>query len=141
MYDVYLMVHFLGLAIGAGTPFYMAALAIHAEKTGDPAVVKQTMLGPGGAVSMVGAVGLVLLLVSGVLLLSELPSADQLQGTFKLKLTVVAIIVLYVGSMKFLAKKAKREEGMETMTLIGKLGKLGPLLSLAVIALAVLTFH
>ena len=65
MHKLMLITHFLGLSIGAGTGIYMAALSSYAAKLPDKAAAKAVMLGPGGAVSSVGLVGLILLLLSG----------------------------------------------------------------------------
>jgi uncharacterized membrane protein len=141
MYDFLLIIHFFGLAIGAGTPFYMAALAVHAETSADPVKVKAIMLGPGAAVSWVGVVGLVLMVLSGVLMLAALRGVGDLDWSLATKIGLVVVVCLYVSYMKLLSHKAKREEGMATMAAMKKLAPLGPLLSVAVIVLSVLAFH
>lgn len=141
MYDLLLMVHFFGLAIGAGTPFYMAAVGVHAEKSNDPSHIKAVMLGPGGAVSSVGTVGLLLLILSGTLLLMLMDSIGHLDWAFAAKVGLAVLTILYVALMKLLSRKAKHDEGMATMATIKKLGPIGLLLSLAIIVCSVLAFH
>lgn len=140
MLDALLITHYFALAIGAGTPFYMGALASHAAKSGDPAKIKETMLGAGGAVATIGSVGLVILLISGILLAS-LYYSSSLGWAFYTKIVLVLAIVVYVAGMKLLSKKAKNEEGMKTMGTIKKLAPIGPVLSVLVIVFAVLAFH
>lgn len=141
MYDTLLIIHFFGLAIGAGTPFYMAAMARHVGKSGQPQQIKQVMLGPGGAVAMVGAVGLVLMLISGVGMYFQLGNGQSLGMAFTVKMVFVGLIIIYVGTMKSLSKRAGKEEGMATMGTIKKLSPIGPVLSVVAICAAVVAFH
>jgi len=140
MQDTLLILHYFAVAIGAGTAFYLGALAKYAAKSGDPAKIKETMLGAGGAISMIGSIGLVILLISGILLVS-LYYSSGLGWAFYIKIALVLAIVVYVGTMKHLTKKARNEEGMKTMGTIKKLAPIGPVLSILVIVFAVLAFH
>jgi uncharacterized membrane protein len=141
MYDFLLITHFFGLAIGAGTPFYLAALAAHAGKSGNPLLVKSTMLGSGGAILRVGSTGLGLLIITGILMLMLSNTAGQVGWQFHAKMVAVVLITLHVINMMRLLRKARREEGMASMATIKKLAPAGPLLSLAIIVLAVMAFH
>ena len=142
MYEFWIFLHFFGLAIGAGTPIYMMAIARQARKSGDPAVVKTAITTSGKAVTMVGAIGLTLLIISGVVMAGNLgPAITQLGLPFTLKMVGVVLIVIFLGTIKVLIRKASQEEGMQSMGLIRKIAPVGPLLSIGVILLAVLSFN
>ena len=142
MYELWVFLHFFGLAIGAGTPIYMMAMARQARKSGDPAVVKTVITGSGRAVTMVGAIGLTLMIISGILMAGAMgPAIGQLGPSFALKMLGVVLLVVFVGTIKVLIRKASQEEGMKFMGWIRKIAPIGPVLSIATIGLAVLTFN
>jgi len=145
MYDFTLILHFLGLAMGAGTSFYMLGLALHARRLKDPEAAKRVMLGPGAAVSGVGLLGLLLLLATGYLLLQQSATAiDNLNWAFWMKMVMVAAILFYTIMMKVFAIKAKRKEGEESTTAMKKMKRfapIGPFLAFLVISFAVLAFR
>lgn len=142
MYEFWVFLHFFGLAIGAGTPIYMMAIARQARKSGDPAVVKTAITTSGKAVTMVGAIGLTLLIISGIVMAGTLgPAIAQLGLTFTLKMVGVVLIVVFLGTIKVLIRKAGNEEGMQSMGLIRKIAPAGPVLAIGTILLAVLTFN
>ena len=142
MYELWVFLHYFGLAIGAGTPIYMMAIARQARKSGDPAVVKTAITTSGKAVTMVGAIGLTLLIISGLVMASNLgPAIAQLGTPFTLKMIGVVLIVIFIGTIKVLIRKASNEDGMQSMGLIRKIAPIGPVLSIGVILLAVLSFN
>ncbi len=145
MYNFILILHFLGLAMGAGTSFYMFGLALHARRLKDPASAKKIMLGAGAAISGVGLLGLMLLLASGYFLLMQ-PSFDinTLNWAFWMKMAMVAAILFYTVMMKVFAIKAKRREGEEGIAAMKKMKRfaaIGPFLIFLVISFAVLAFR
>lgn len=142
MYELWIFLHFFGLAIGAGTPIYMFAIGRQARKSADPAVVKAAITGPGRAVTMVGAIGLTLLIISGIMMTAAMgPAVGQLGPTFAMKMVGVVLIVFFLGTIKVLIRKASQEDGMKSMGLIRKISPIGPILSIAIILLAVVTFN
>lgn len=142
MYQLWVFLHFFGLAIGAGTPIYMMAMARQARKSGDPEQVKAVITGSGRAVTMVGAIGLTLMIISGIMMTAALgPAVGQLGPTFAWKMLAVVLIVIFIGTIKVLIRKASQEDGMKSMGLIRKFSPVGPILSIATIALAVITFN
>jgi len=111
MYDFILILHFLGLAMGAGTSFYMLGLALHARRLKDPEAAKKVMLGAGAAITGIGLLGLILLLASGYFLLMQSGiDIKTLNWAFWMKMAMVAAILIYTVTMKIFAIKAKRRE-------------------------------
>ncbi len=145
MYDFTLILHFLGLAMGAGTSFYMLGLALHARRLKEPDAAKKMVLGAGAAISGVGLMGLLLLLASGYFLL-QLSAIDinTLNWAFWMKMAMVTAIIIYTVVMKVLAIKAKRREGEAGIAAMKKMKRfalIGPFLAFLVISFAVLAFN
>ena len=142
MYEFWVFLHFFGLAIGAGTPIYMMAIARQARKSGDPAVVKTAITTSGKAVTLVGAIGLTLLIISGIMMAGAMgPGITQLGITFTLKMVGVVLIAIFIGTVKVFIRKASQEEGMTSMGRLRTIAPIGPVLAIGTIGLAVLTFN
>ena len=145
MYDFLLILHFLGLAMGAGTSFYMLGLSLHARRANDPEAAKKIMLGAGAAISGVGLLGLLLLLASGYfLLMQSAVELNTLNWAFWMKMVMVVAIVIYTVTMKIFALKAKRREGeagLAAMKKMKRFAPIGPFLAFLVISFAVLAFN
>ncbi len=145
MYDFILILHFLGLAMGAGTSFYMLGLALHSRRLKDPEAAKKIMLGAGGTISGVGLLGLILLLASGYFLLLQSDiDINTLNWAFWMKMVMVAAILFYTVTMKVFAIKAKRREGEEGIAAMKKMKRfalIGPFFAFLVISFAVLAFR
>jgi len=145
MYDFILILHFLGLTMGAGTSFYMLGLALHARRLKDPEAAKNVMLGAGAAISGVGLLGLILLLASGYFLLIQSGiDIKTLNWAFWMKMAMVVVILIYTVTMKVFAIKAKRREGEEGIAAMKKMKRfapIGPFLAFLVISFAVLAFN
>jgi uncharacterized membrane protein YbhN (UPF0104 family) len=141
MHKLMLITHFLGLSIGAGTGIYMAALSSYAAKLPDKAAAKAVMLGPGGAVSSVGLVGLILLLLSGAGMVFVDHITAHWAWAFRVKLVLVGLIVIYVTIMHHLGVRAKREMAPRAAFTMKKLGTIGPLLAVFTIIAAVMAFQ
>lgn len=140
MHQLMLIMHFVGLSIGAGTGIYMAALSAYAAKLPDKAAAKAVMLGPGGAVSGVGVAGLTLLLLSGVGMVFVDNIAAQWDLAFRIKMLLVGLIIIHVANMYRLAARAKRETTPQAAFTMKKLGPLGPILGVLTIIAAVIAF-
>jgi hypothetical protein len=141
MRDFLLSLHFLGLTIGAGTGVYLAALARWTAKHRGPPAVRDIMLGPGKAISDVGTIGLLLLIATGVALVFGAGGFGAMPAAFWIKLALVALIVVFVGTMRALAVRARNESGPGTMLLMKKLGPLGLVLAVLTVGAAVAAFH
>ena len=145
MYDFILILHFLGLAMGGGTSFYMLGLALHARRLKAPEAAKKVMLGAGAAISGVGLLGLILLLASGYFLLVQSGiETSSLNWAFWMKMAMVIATLFYTVMMKIFAIKAKRSEGEEGAAAMKKIKRfmlIGPFLTFLVISFAVLAFN
>jgi uncharacterized membrane protein len=140
LYKTLLILHMVGLSIGAGTGIYIAAVARHATRNLDQAEARTLIPGVNGAISKVGSVGLALLLVSGVgLALVMGPAA--LNAAFQIKMALVAMIIAFVGTMHYLAARTRRAGDVQAAQMMRKLGPLGPLLAVATLIAAVMAFH
>ncbi|MCF6324096.1 MAG: hypothetical protein L3J89_07225 [Gammaproteobacteria bacterium] len=145
MYDFILILHFLGLTMGAGTSFYLLGLALHVRRIKDPEVAKKIMLGAGAAISGVGLIGLILLLASGYFLLMQSGiGINTLNWAFWVKMAMVVAILFYTVMMKILTIKAKRKEGEAGIAAMKKMKRftaIGPFLTFLVISFALLAFR
>jgi uncharacterized membrane protein len=136
LYKILVVLHMCGLSIGAGTGVYIAAVARHAAHNLDQAEARVLIPGVNGAISLVGSIGLGLLIISG---LGMVAIAGGALGTmFWIKMVLVGLIVAFVGTMQVLMRRADDASAVATMK---KLGPLGPLLAVLTVATAVGAFH
>jgi len=140
MLDTLLFVHFVGLAIGAGTGIYLLALSRHAAVHMDQAEARTLMPGLVRAISGVGTIGLLLMLLSGLAMVLML-GKPVWSHLFAAKMILVALLVLYLGVMKHLGRRAQAAGGVSARTLMKRIALLGPLLAGLTILTAVQTFH
>lgn len=140
MYDTLLFLHFFGISIGAGTGIYMLALSRHATRNLDQAEARTLMPGIAGTVSGVGTLGLVLLIVSG-LAMALMIGDSVLSSMFLAKMILVALIVVFVMAMHYLAKRVQRKSDLSAAQIMKKLATLGPMLGVLTIFAAVMAFH
>jgi uncharacterized membrane protein len=143
MYSLLLITHFIGLAMGVGTGFAMFTLGL-AARTLPPAdraafMIRASVLG------RVGAIGLVLLIVSGFLLMYQRGGPMAVLalggGMLHVKLTLVAVLVVLVGFMHSQIARAKRAGGGPSMPRLAMLGNLTLLVGILTTVFAVLAFH
>jgi uncharacterized membrane protein len=142
MYDVLLMLHFLGLALAVGTGFANLTLALSARDM-EPAARGAFML-RALALGKNGSVGLLLLLISGIgmLLLRGVSATMQWGGgMFHAKLGLVVVLIVVFGYLQVTIKRAKAEQGGPAMARLPMLGRVTLLLGVAIIVTAVLAFH
>ena len=143
MYDLLLILHFLGLALGVGTSFAFLALGI-ASKDLAPAerlaFVKRTF-----ALSKNGSIGLALLIVSGIgFLLTRGVSAMFAVGgpAFHAKLTLVVLLCGFVGYSQVLMKRIRTaSDPAAAAARLPTIGRVMLLLGVSIVICAVLAFH
>ena len=141
MFQTLLILHFIGLAMGVGWSFAMLALGLASKNM--PAPERTAFLLRASAVSKIGSIGLLLLILSGVgLMMVAGPEAVMAWGGgwFHVKLVGVVILTGWVGYMQVVLKKTKAAQGGPGMALLPRLGQVGLLLSLAIVVCAVLAF-
>jgi predicted permease len=143
MLDTLLIIHFFGLTISAGTGFYLAAMGSYAAKHIPREQIKPLMLGPGGAISNLGFIGLIIMICSGLAMVGLLLADETLVlgVEFYIKMALVASVTGYVLTMRRLAHKAKDESGPGSMITIKKFSPVGWALGVMTIAASVMTFH
>ncbi|MCI0507791.1 MAG: hypothetical protein L0Z73_17005 [Gammaproteobacteria bacterium] len=117
----------------------MHALKRHAAENLDQAEARTLMPGVAGAISRVGNLGLVLLIISGAGM-GWMLGGNLLSSMFIIKMLLVALIVLFVIAMNYLAVFA-RAGNAAAAQLMAKLGYVGPVLGMLTIVTAVAAFH
>ena len=142
MFDLLLVLHFIGLALGVGTSFAFMNLGIAAKDM--PLPERALFFLKAFSLSKNGSIGLVLLIVSGVGMMLVKGSSVVMAsggGFFQAKLILVVALIGFVGYMQTLMRKARKENGGPVMAKIPKVGRFGLMLGVAIIILAVLAFH
>jgi uncharacterized membrane protein len=141
MYDVLLIFHFLGLALGVGTSFAMftlgfAARDLEGEERGK--FMRRVSL-----LSKNGSVGLTLLILSGLGFLAVRGTSSVFAwggGAFHTKLLLVVILAGLFGYSQVLLKRV-RQGNTAVMATLPKLGRIMLLISIGIVICAVLAFH
>jgi uncharacterized membrane protein len=142
MYDVLLILHFIGLALGVGTGLANFTLGL-ATRDMEPAARTQFFL-RAFALGKNGSYGLLLLLVTGIgMMVSRGVHATFALGgpAFHAKLTLVVVLLGLLGYSQVLMKRAKQAQGGPTMATIPKVGRVMLLTGIGIIVCAVLAFH
>ncbi|MCK6693110.1 MAG: hypothetical protein L6Q97_13555 [Thermoanaerobaculia bacterium] len=139
MREVLLVIHFLGLAMGLGTSFANMFLGIAGSKMEATEARKfrlHTL-----ALSKMGQIGLVLLVVSGIFLMtpywSILPSSPLLIA----KLALVVVLVSLVTVISLAGAKAKTGDADAQFKKIQPIGKMTLMVALLIVILAVAFFQ
>lgn len=138
MRDVMLITHFIGLAMGLGTSFAMLFLGMAASKL-EPEERGKFML-TASHVTKMGQIGIVLLFLSGGYLMTPYWSQLSALPTLVGKLVLFLVLGALLGIMTSKLKKAKNGD-MSQLLAIKKLGPFTLLTSIAIVILAVFTFH
>ena len=143
MYDLLLMIHFIGLAMGVGTSFAMMTLGRVAASM-EPAE-RATFFGRVGVLAKNGSIGLTLLIASGIgMLLDRGVSVMFTIGgaAFHAKLTLVVILSGCLGYSQVLRKRMREgKDPARAAAILPKLGQGMLLLGVATVVAAVAAFH
>lgn len=140
MLDLWLILHFLGVALGVGTGFAMLTLGLSTRDM-SPAD-RGAFMRRASMVGVNGSIGLLLLIVSGVALLLNygLESVRLFGPMFHVKLTLVVILIGVFGYMQVLVRKFKSGDAAAAARL-PTVSKIMLLLGVLIVVFAVLTFH
>ena len=134
-----LIIHFLGMAMGIGTSFAFMFLGIASAKMEKEEALKFRL--NTFALSRMGQIGLVLLVVSGGYLMTPywniLPDSPLLIA----KLTLVLVLGAIVGINGSIAKKALKGDAEIHLKKMATPGKMALLTGLIIVILAVSVFH
>lgn len=142
MLDLWLILHFLGLALGVGTGFAMLTLGL---STSDMTPADRgAFMRRASVISRNSSIGLLLLIVSGVgLLLTRGVDVVMAWGgpMFHIKLTLVAILIGVFGYMQVLMRKSRSADGAAAAARLPLIGRVMLLLGVSIVICAVLAFH
>ena len=141
MYEVFLVLHFVGLALGVGASFATFTLGLAAK--GMPAEERAPFLLKASALSKNGSIGLALLIVSGIGFLVTRGVGAVMQwggGAFHTKLLLVLVLAGLVGYSQVLLKRAKKAGGGPAMAKMPTLGRFILAVGLTIVVLAVVAF-
>ena len=139
MRELMLILHFVGLTMGLGTSFAHAFLGIATSKMTASEVTKFRLHSL--VLSRMGNIGIVLLIVSGLYLITPywkiLPSMPLLI----LKLALVVILVALLTMINLLTKKAEKGDPEVQLKKMEQLGKMTLIIGSTIVVLAVYIFH
>lgn len=139
MRDIMLITHFIGLAMGIGTSFAFMFLGIASSKMEESEALKFRL--NTFALSRMGHIGLVLLVLSGGYLMTPYWSTLTSSPLLIAKLTLVVVLGAFIGIISSKAKKVNEGNADMQLKKIEPLGKLALLTGIAIVVLAVLVFH
>jgi hypothetical protein len=133
------MVHFIGLAMGVGTGManlFLGRVSSKMEKKEALKFILNTHV-----LGKMGMIGLTLLILSGGYLITPFWSHLSEMPTLIAKLSLVLVLIVLLGLISVNSMKARKGDPEKYLNRIKILGPLTLLTSLAIIALAVITFH
>jgi uncharacterized membrane protein len=142
MYDLLLILHFIGLALGVGTSFAFLALGLAAK---DLAPAERLLFAKRTFVlAKNGSIGLLLLIISGVgFLLTRGVSAVFAWGgpAFHAKLTLVVLLCGFLGYSQVLMKRVRTGTDPAAAARLPLIGRVMLFLGVSIVICAVLAFH
>jgi hypothetical protein len=143
MYDVLLMLHFIGLAMGVGTSFAMLTLGSTARRL--PPEERGVFFGRIGGLAKNGSIGFLLLIASGIGMLLDRGVSVMFEvggGAFHVKLTLVVLLAFCLGYSQVLRKRMRESGGSgPAANILPKLGIAMLALGVGTVVSAVLAFH
>lgn len=134
-----LIVHFIGLTMGLGTGFAHAFLGKAMSKLDRDEAKKfghQIK-----ALSKMGTIGIILLLVSGIYLIIPYRAVILTNTLLLTKLILVFILIVLIALIGRDAKRASKEGIEGNAKKVGYMGKLTLILSITIVIVAVNVFH
>jgi uncharacterized membrane protein len=139
MRNIMLMVHFIGLAMGVGTGLANMFLGMAASRMEKPEALKfalKTLV-----LGKMGLIGIILLVISGGYLMTPFWKVLENMPTLIAKLALVLVLIIFLVIIKYNAGKAQKGDPEKYLKRLRALGSVTILLGLAIIALAVFSFH
>lgn len=134
-----LAAHFIGLAMGLGTGFSHAFLGAATAKmsANEATQFKLKTL----AISMMGHIGIALLLISGLYLITPYWSVIGNYPWLIVKLSLVLILCVLIGILAVEGRKAKQGDAERHLKNMENIGKFTLIIGVAIVAIAVSVFH
>lgn len=139
MREIMLILHFVGLVMGLGTSFAHAFLSIVISKMAEDE--STTFRLQSLVLSKMGNIGIVLLVVSGLYLITPYWKTLPSNPLLMLKLALVAILIILIALINWRAKKAHIGDPEFHLERMEKMGKITLLIGLAIVVIAVSIFH
>ena len=139
MWDLMLIIHFIGLAMAVGTGFANLFLGVAASKL-EPAE-KGSFMSKTMILGRMGQIGLGLLVLSGLYLITPYWEVLGMMPLLIAKLILVALLLISVSLILFIVRKSKKRGNPALLAKIKPIGMLNFLLGLTIVVLAVLIFH
>ena len=142
MRDIYLISHFIGLALGVGSNFFLLAMRLSTKSL---SIEEQNkLMEKVRPATKLGSIGLLLIIISGLALLLPQWSNGLIlkkDGLFHTKLTLVFILVLLFGFLQILQKRVLSSGTIKTHNKLRSITLMMALLNTAIIIIAVYIFH
>jgi len=139
MRNIMLMIHFIGLAMGVGTGLANMFLGMAASRMEKPEAqkfaLKTLVLGK------MGLIGIILLVISGGYLMTPFWKILENMPVLITKLALVLVLIIFLVIIKFNAGKAQKGDPEKYLKRLRALGMVTLFLGLAIIVLAVFSFH
>jgi hypothetical protein len=139
MHDIFLIIHFIGLAMAIGMGFANLFLASAAAKL-EPAERGKFMFRAAVLVRM-GQTGLGLLLISGFYLITPYWATLSAMPALIAKLSLVVLQLVLVTVTSLMARKGIKNNDPAIFAKLRPLGMLTFITGLSIVVMAVLTFH
>ena len=134
-----LVIHFIGLSMGLGTSIGFMVLGIAASKL-EKEDAQKFMLNS-FALSKMGQIGLILLVISGVYLMTPFWSSLSELPLLMAKLGLVVMLIALIVAISIAMKKAQKGDLQNQQKTIQTLGRISLLTVISIVILAVLVFH
>ena len=142
MLDLWLILHFLGVALGVGTGFAMLTLGLSTKDM--PPAERGAFMRRASVVGLNGSIGLALLIGSGIgLVMTRGVDVVMAWGGmwFHIKLTLVAILIGVFGYMQMLVRQARSADGAAAAARIPLISRIMLVVAVSIVISAVLAFH
>ena len=139
MRETMLIIHFIGLSMGLGTGIGLLILGNTASKL-EKEDAKKFMLNAFSLMKM-AQIGLVLLVISGLYLMTPFWTTLSVTPLLIAKLTLVVVLIVLIIVNSIAMNKAKRGDLLNQKKKIQALGKITLITVLTIVILAVLVFH
>ena len=133
-----LIVHFLGLAMGVGTSFGFMFLGIAGSKMEKEEGKKFAL--NSFAMSTMGHIGLVMLIVSGLYLITPFWGSLASMPLLIAKLALVLTLTVAVSFATVYSKRAKKGDTESNLKKVAALGRVTLISGITIVVLAVLIF-
>jgi uncharacterized membrane protein len=139
MRELMLVFHFIGLAMALGAGFanlFLGTVASKLEPAERGSFMSKTMI-----LGRMGRIGLGLLLLSGFGLMTPYWKVLGDMPLLIAKLSLVALLLILVGSVLIIMRKAKKQGNPAMLAKIKPLAMLNFLIAITIVILAVLVFR